>query len=185
MTVINFAYDNEVLDLNQERYFRNVYDNKFYPVNGLYDDCFYDYHAPLQTVFTDNGVATQSITLNTALSNNEPFVYVLTFRHLGGTLNLNNHKIFEHISIDLINAINNGRCLLILNDAHECHYYNLDFYSVLQNHLDQVGINFNNVLVLTGNNKNYLNLRPGSMRSRVEKICCRQSDVTFAEFSIS
>ena len=158
MTVINFAYDYEVLDSNQDRYFRNVYDNKFYPVNGLYDDCYYDYHAPLQTVFDINGVPTKSITLKTALSNNETFVYVLTFRYLAGTLNnLDNHNIFEHIPVGLIKAINSGRCLLILNDAHECHYYTLDFYSVLQNRLDQVGINFNNVLLLTGNNSNEVN----------------------------
>jgi UDPglucose 6-dehydrogenase len=155
MTVINFAYDDEVLGSNQDRYFKNVYDNKFYPVNGLYDDCYYDYHAPLQSTFDYNNIPTKSITLKTALSNNERFVYVLTFRNLPGTLNnSSNHNIFEHISVGLIKAINSGRCLLIINDAHECCYYTSDFYSVLKNCLDQACIKFNNVLVLTGNTRN-------------------------------
>lgn len=155
MTTINFAYDTEVLTSNQELYFKNIYDNKFYPINGLHDDCYYDYHAPLQTVLENNGTTTKSITLKTALSNNEPFVYVLTFRYLAGTLNnSNNHNIFEHISVGLIKAINNGRCLLILNDAHECHYYDSTFYFNLRTCINQAGINFNNILVLTGNSRN-------------------------------
>jgi len=155
MTVINFAYDKEILDSHQACYHKNIYDNKFYPINGLYDDCYYDYHAPLQTVFDVNGISTKSITLKTALSNNQPFVYSITFRYFAGTLfNTDNHNLFDHLPIGLVKAINSGRCLLILNDSHESHYYNSTFYKTLHRYINKVGIDFDKILLLTGNINN-------------------------------
>ena len=156
MTTINFAYDKAVIDSHQAGYHKNIYDNKFYPINGLYDDCYYDYHAPLQTVFGDNGVTTKSVTLKEALSNNEPFIYMITFRYLAGTLfNMDNHNLFDHFPIGLVKAVNNGRCLLVLNDSHESHFYETTFYNALHRCINKAGILFDNILLLTGNVNNH------------------------------
>lgn len=167
MNKIYFAYDKKVKK-NPKKLFKyvfNTYDNQFYPINGIWEECYYDYHAPIQTVFEKNGIPTKSITIHEALYSSKKFVYVLTFRYLGATI-LNeqkkhgfieiskNYNLFEHLSIELIDAVNSGQCLLVLNDAHESNYYNDKFYLLLKDKLSRAGINFKNVVVLTGNVNN-------------------------------
>jgi hypothetical protein len=168
MTPINFAYDGEVLDYQLTWHWHvNSYDKKFYPTNGIWKECYYDYHAPLQTVLENNGIPTKDITMEEALSTTDPFVYVLTYRYLGNTIHNHharngikripdNYNFFEHLPIGLIKAVNSGKCLLILNDAHESLYYSKEFYILLKDKLNRAGINFNNVLLLSGNANNEL-----------------------------
>ena len=57
MSLINFAYDGEVGPKQFTWHWHvNSYDNKFYPINGVFEDCYYDYHAPLQTVFEKHNI---------------------------------------------------------------------------------------------------------------------------------
>lgn len=167
MNPINFVYDGEVADGHITwRWHYNSYDKRYYPTNGIWEECYYDYHAPLQTVLEKNNIPTKAITMHKALCTTEPFVYVLTFRYLANTVrnhharnNIkgipNNYNFFEHLPIGLIKAINTGQCLLILNDAHESNYYAIEDYVMLKNKLTMASVtNFNNVLLLTGNMSN-------------------------------
>jgi hypothetical protein len=86
MKPINFAYDGTVGNQLTWHWHVNTYDNKFYPINGLFEECYYDYHAPLQTVFEKNGYQTNTLTVKDALKGTEKFVYVLTFRNLRNTI---------------------------------------------------------------------------------------------------
>jgi len=163
MKPINFVYDGEIANgATTWRWHYNTYDKKYYPTNGIWEECYYDYHAPLQTVLEQNNIATNAITMHEALCTTEPFVYVLTFRYLGNTvLNYhsrsgikgipNNYNFFEHLPIGLINAVNSGQCLLVLNDAHESGYYSSEFYSLLKDKLTKASINIPNIVLLTGN----------------------------------
>ena len=166
MKPINFVYDG-IVSYNQPtwRWHINSYDNKFYPMNGIFEECYYDYHAPLQTVLEKNNISTNTITMHEALCTKEPFVYVLTFRYLGNTVRNNharngikgipdNYNFFEHLPIGLINAVNSGQCLLILNDAHESGYYSPEFYDLLKDKLTKATIQFKNVVLLSGNMSN-------------------------------
>jgi hypothetical protein len=166
MNPINFAYDGIVADYQPTwRWHINSYDNKYYPMNGIFEECYYDYHAPLQTVLEKNNIPTKAITMHEALSTSEPFVYVLTFRYLGNTVrNLHsrngikgipdNYNFFEHLPIGLINAVNSGQCLLVLNDAHESDYYTQDYYVLLKDKLAKASINTRNVVLISGNMNN-------------------------------
>jgi len=167
MKPINFVYDGEIADgYTTWRWHYNTYDKKYYPTNGLWEECYYDYHAPLQTVFEQNGIATTNTTMQKVLCSTEPFVYVLTFRYLANTIRNHhsrcgikgipdNYNFFEHLPIGLIKAINSGQCLLILNDAHESNYYSTDDYNLLKNKLITSTItNFNNIILITGNMSN-------------------------------
>ena len=167
MKPINFVYDGEIADrYTTWRWHYNTYDKKYYPTNGIWEECYYDYHAPLQTVLEQNNIATNAITMHEALCTTEPFVYVLTFRYLANTLRNHharngikgvpdNYNFFKHLPIGLIKAINTGQCLLILNDAHESNYYDVEDYSLLKNKLATSAItNFNNIILLTGNMSN-------------------------------
>lgn len=165
MKPINFAYDGKVGTQYTWQWHINKYDEKFYPINGIWEECYYDYHAPLQTVLEDNGIPTKAITMHEALCTDEPFVYVLTFRYLGGTVRNHhrrngiegipdNYNFFEHLPIGLIKAVNSGQCLLVLNDAHESHYYSREYYSLLKDKLSRVPINLSNVVLFSGNMSN-------------------------------
>lgn len=155
MNEINFAYDGVVGHQQTWHWHINTYDNKFYPINGLFEECYYDYHAPLQTVFEKNGYKTNSITVKDALKKSEKFIYVLTFRYLRNTiLNDLSFNFFKHIPIGIIDAVNSGQCILILNDSHESALYTSDFHETLVNNLSNVKINIDNVILLTGNHIN-------------------------------
>jgi UDP-2,3-diacylglucosamine pyrophosphatase LpxH len=167
MKPINFAYDGEVANRYITWHWHyNTYDQRYYPINGLWEECYYDYHAPLQTVLENNNITTKSITMQQALCSTDPFVYVLTFRYLANTIRNHharkgingipvNFNFFEHLPIGLVKAINTGQCLLILNDAHESNYYSVEDYILLKNKLTASTItNFNNIILLTGNMSN-------------------------------
>lgn len=155
MTTINFAYDGRVGHQQTWQWHINPYDKKFYPINGLFEECYYDYHAPLQTVFEKNGHRTNTITVRDALKGTEKFIYVLTFRYLRNTiLKDTGFNFFKHIPIGIIDAVNAGQCILILNDSHESALYTLDFHDVLFKNLQAASINPNKVILLTGNHIN-------------------------------
>ena len=167
MKPINIVYDGEVADgYTTWRWHYNTYDKKYYPTNGLWEECYYDYHAPLQTVLEQNGIATTSTTMQKALCSSEPFVYVLTFRYLAHTVRNHhdrmgikdipdNYNFFEHLSVGLVKAVNTGQCLLILNDAHESNYYTNEDYALLKYKLTTSTItNLNNIILITGNMNN-------------------------------
>lgn len=155
MTPINFAYDGEVGIQLTWRWHINSYDNKFYPINGVFEDCYYDYHAPLQTVFEKNNIATNTVTVKQALKSKEKFVYVLTFRYLRNTLLADpEYNFFLHLPIGIIQAINNGMCILVLNDAHESAFYTKDFYDQLLINLKFARLDSKNLILLTGNPSN-------------------------------
>lgn len=167
MKPINFVYDGEIADgYTTWHWHYNTYDKKYYPTNGLWEECYYDYHAPLQTVVEQYGITTNSTTMQKALCSTEAFVYVLTFRYLANTVRnhyarngikniSDNYNFFEHLPIGLVKAINSGQCLLILNDAHESNYYSDEDYILLKNKLTASTItNFNNIILLTGNMSN-------------------------------
>jgi hypothetical protein len=168
MKKINFAYDGKVSSTGEGgwRHHYNSYDHHFYPTNGPWEDCYYDYHAPLQTVFENNGIPTASLTMQEALSTDEFFIYNLTFRYfpitvLGHYLKHNisnvpdNYNFFQHIPIGVVEAVNSGRCLLVLNDGHECSYYDDVFYKLLVDKLTAAKFtNFNNIILITGNAAN-------------------------------
>lgn len=155
MTPINFAYDGVVGRQQTWQWHVNTYDNKFYPINGLFEECYYDYHAPLQTVFEKNGYKTNSITVKDALKKSEKFIYVLTFRYLRNTiLNDLSFNFFKHIPIGIVEAVNTGQCILILNDSHESALYTPDFYETLFKNLCDVKIEIGNIILLTGNHIN-------------------------------
>ena len=162
MTKINFAYDQEVgRGVKGINWHVNSYDMKFYPMNGVFEDCYYDYHAPIQTVFEKNGIPTNTITVKQALISKEAFVYVLTFRYMRNTM-LNDlaYNIFLHLPIGTVNAINDGRCVLILNDAHESAYYTDEFYNQTLLNLKTAGIDHQKVILLTGNPSNDVSASP-------------------------
>lgn len=155
MELINFAYDGKVGPQVTWRWHVNSYDNKFYPINGLFEECYYDYHAPLQTVFEKNGYKTNTITVTDALKGTEKFVYVLTFRYLRHTILKDlSFNFFKHLPIGIIDAVNSGQCILILNDSHESALYTPEFYETLVNNLSNVKINIDNIILLTGNHIN-------------------------------
>jgi hypothetical protein len=162
MNFLNFAYDGKVGSGPTWQWYLNIYDNTFYPTNGPYEDCCYDYHAPIQTVFEENGVKTKSITMQEALGSQDKFVYVLTFRYLSRTV-LNQHtqpniprdyNFFEHLPIGIISAVNSGRCILILNDALESNVYTNEFYQQLKRKILKASLDCSKVLLITGNPEN-------------------------------
>ena len=155
MKLINFAYDGVVGHQQTWHWHVNTYDDKFYPINGLFEECYYDYHAPLQTVFEKNGYQTNTLTVKDALKGSEKFVYVLTFRYLRNTiLNDLSFNFFKHIPIGIIDAVNTGQCILILNDSHESALYTPDFHETLFKNLCDVKIEIGNIILLTGNHIN-------------------------------
>ena len=155
MTVINFAYDTPNLPSWSKYYFKNSYDGKLYPINGSLEECFYDYHAPLQTVFEKNNVSTKWIPLSVALLKTEKFVYVLTFKYLARSLEA--PIPFNYITDEVKHAINIGQCLLVMHDATESYHYTTQFYSSLIQTLNKISItNFTNILIITGNMANTL-----------------------------
>lgn len=164
MTPINFAYDGEVGPQITWRWHINSYDNRFYPINGVFEDCYYDYHAPLQTVFEKNNIPTKTITVKQALKNKEKFVYVLTFRYLRNTLLEDpDYNFFLHLPIGIIQAINNGKCILVLNDAHESAFYTKEFYDQLLINLKFARLDSKNLILLTGNPSNNIKESPVSL----------------------
>jgi hypothetical protein len=152
MNIINFAYDIPPSPPWSEYYVKNIYDDKRYPINGPLEECFYDYHAPIQTVFEKNNVTTKWVPLHQALLRTEKFVYVLTFKYLARSLMA--EIPFKYITPKLKHAINTGQCLLVMHDASESYYYDTEFYSSLIQKLNEVSINFKNVLIITGNMAN-------------------------------
>jgi hypothetical protein len=163
MQPVNFAYDARVGDGVKPGadWHINSYDQKYYPINGVFEDCYYDYHAPIQTVFERNNIPTHTITVKQALIDKEKFVYVLTFRYLRNTLLENlNYNFFSHLQIGIIEAVNDGRCILVLNDAHESAYYTEEFYNQLTLNLTSSGIDLEKIILLTGNPSNDPNLAP-------------------------
>lgn len=162
MTVVNFAYDGDIIQHREERNCHNIYDKKYYPINGIWEDCYYDYHAPIQIVLERNGVNTKSITMHEALSCQEPFVYVLTFRYIRLIIDNShderfklkipkNYNFFEHLPIGLIHAVNSGRCLLLLNGAVESNTYDEYFFQKLKEKLSKVFTDFSNIVIISGN----------------------------------
>jgi hypothetical protein len=155
MKTINFAYDGEVGRQLNWRWHINSYDNKFYPINGVFEDCYYDYHAPLQTVFEKHNIPTKAVTVKQALKSKEKFVYVLTFRYLRNTILQDlDYNFLLHLPIGIVQAINNGTCVLVLNDAHESAFYTTEFYDQLLLNLKLARIDRENVILLTGNPSN-------------------------------
>lgn len=161
MTVVNFAYDDEVGRQITWRWHYNTYDKKFYPINGVFEDCYYDYHAPLQTVFEQNEIQTKSITLKNALKSNEKFVYVLTFRYLRNTILEDlEYNFFDHLPNGLIRAVNSGQCILVLNDAHESAFYTQEFYNQILWCLKKTRLDRERIILITGNPSNEVSLSP-------------------------
>lgn len=158
---INFAYDGEVGKQQTWHWHYNSYEKQFYPVNGIWEDCYYDYHAPLQTVFNKNNIPTQSITLKQALVSKEKFVYVLTFRYLRNTILEDlNYNCLAHLPIGLIQAVNNNQCVLIFNDSHESAFYTEEFYSQLLINFKRARLNSQKIILLTGNPGNNISQAP-------------------------
>jgi len=161
MTKIYFAYDGEVGKQETSHWHFNTYDKKYYPTNGIWEDCYYDYHAPLQTVFEKNNIKTKSLTIKQALIDNEKFVYVLTFRYLRHTiLRDNQYNFFLHLPIGLIQTVNSGKCTLVLNDAHESAYYTEDFFNQLMINLKRARLDSAKIIIVTGNPSNNLLISP-------------------------
>ena len=163
MQPVNFAYDAQVGDGVKPGadWHINSYDQKYYPINGVFEDCYYDYHAPIQTVFERNNIPTNTTTVKQALISKEKFVYVLTFRYLSNTLLKNlNYNFFSHLPIGIIEAVNDGRCILVLNDAHESAYYTEEFYNQLMLNLTSSGIDLEKIILLTGNPSNDPKMTP-------------------------
>jgi len=156
MSLINFAYDGEVGPKQFTWHWHvNSYDNKFYPINGVFEDCYYDYHAPLQTVFEKHNIPTNAVTVKQALKSKEKFVYVLTFRYLRNTILQDlDYNFLLHLPIGIVQAINSGTCVLVLNDAHESAFYTKEFYDQLLLNLKFARIDRKNVIVVTGNPSN-------------------------------
>lgn len=155
MKIINFAYDNVVRDKDSIGYSYNTYNQKYYPINGSYKDCCYDYHAPLQYVFEINNIKTKSVTVTETLKKGEKFIYVLTFKYLKDTILKDKiYNFFLTIPAELIQSINLKNCILILNDAHETANYCEKFYQQLILNLSIAKINLNQVVLVTGNASN-------------------------------
>jgi ribosomal protein S17E len=162
MKPINFAYDGEVSSTRFTWHWHiNSYDKKFYPINGVFEDCYYDYHAPLQTVFEKNNIPTNTITVKQALKSKEKFVYVLTFRYLRNTILQDfEYNFLLHLPIGIVQAINRGTCVLVLNDAHESALYTKEFYEQLLLNLKFSKIDKKNVILITGNPSNNITESP-------------------------
>jgi hypothetical protein len=156
MATINVVYDEKVGKEENNRWHLNVYNKKYYPTNGPYEECYFDYHAPIVTVLESNNYNVNEMSLREALATDVKFVYVLTFRFFHGTIRSSedNYNFFNHLPIGMVSAINTGRCLLVLNDAHECAYYDMGFQKQLCKNLDGVGIDHKNVVIITGNPNN-------------------------------
>jgi hypothetical protein len=159
MKLVNFLYDATILDEAKPQYHYNYYDKKHYPTNGDWDNCYYDYHAPLQTVFESNGISTKSITLDQINDISDTCIYVLSYRYFADVIIFSkDKKILGNVNQKIIDLINNERCILVINDAHECYHYGEDFYSSMITKLENEGIkNFNKVLLFTGNAHNNFN----------------------------
>lgn len=166
MNELTFAYDGKVGEQHTWHWHLNVYDKLFYPTNGIWEECYYDYHAPLQTVCEENDIRTKCVTVTEALCSDQPFIYNLTFRYFANTVRNHhakngvkgipsNFNYFRHIAVGIIDAINTGQCLLILNDAHESNYYSQIDYELLKDKLKAANIyNLKNVVLLSGNMSN-------------------------------
>ena len=163
MSPINFAYDGEVgsKQFISHTYMINPYNKTFYPINGVVEDCKYDYHAPLQTVFEKNNIPTNEVTVKHAIKSKEQFVYVLTFKYLKHTILQDlDYNFLLHLPIGIAQAINSGTCVLVLNDAHESAFYTKEFYDQLLLNLKVVSIDKKNIILLTGNPSNNITESP-------------------------
>jgi hypothetical protein len=156
MTTINVVYDETVGKRETNRWHLNTYNDKYYPINGPHEECYFDYHAPIVTVLENNNYDINVMSLRDALTANVKFTYVLTFRFLYGNICFSeeNYNIFNQLPVGIVNAVNAGRCLLVLHDGHECAYYDTRFQTYLCRNLDNTGIDYKNVLIITGNPNN-------------------------------
>lgn len=128
------------------------FSEKFLPLNGPWEDCYYDYHAPLYKVLEENGYQVNIKTQKEMLQSTERFVYVLTFRLLTGTVFKEiGYNFFKQISHGTIEAINSGKVCLVINDAHESSIYDANFSILLNQLIDEVHLNRQHIILLTSN----------------------------------
>ena len=110
MLPINFLYDKPVSDKPGHQYHYNYYDKKYYPTNGNFNNCYYDYHAPLQTVVEQNGVSTCSIVLEDILNTATPCIYVLTYRFFADVIIFNKDKqLLTGVNQEIIDMVKRER----------------------------------------------------------------------------
>lgn len=136
------------------------FSEKFLPLNGPWEDCYYDYHAPLYKVLEENGYEASFKTQKEMFQSSERFVYVLTFRLLTATVfNEIGYNFFKQISHGTVEAINSGKVCLVINDAHESAIYNADFFILFNKMIDEVRLNRQHIIMLTSNfaNRQFFN----------------------------
>lgn len=151
---INFAYDMGVGTAYCSEYVHNHFNGKWYPKNGQNEHFIYDYFIPIQTIFEKNNYQINEITLSEALSHNNPFFYVLTFRNFKKSLLNTTDNLFNSLPNELIDRINNNQCILILNDAYESNKYDNFIMFRLIKKLVEKNINIKKVILITGTEYN-------------------------------
>jgi hypothetical protein len=127
-----------------------------------------DFHCPLAAIFRKCGYVVEEKSVVDACTINEKFIYAFTlkyfyFQHQG--IHIHTKSKIPHIEIikkqnyfkellipEVVDAVNSGRCMLILNDVVEATLYDDDTLNTLVSFLHQVGINnIDNVIIATGN----------------------------------
>jgi hypothetical protein len=166
MKDVNFAFDLDIVDSiekisNKGLYIHNFYDDKFYPLNGPSDICYFDYHVPLYYVCSKHNTKlnVNCKTYSEYLKEDSFFFYVLTFRYLLQCFTTDNEKngnFFLKLPYGIIDAVKRNKCILIFNDTHEQGKYCYDFHENLEKQMLNVDIPLSNVVILTMNavNKN-------------------------------
>jgi hypothetical protein len=175
-TVI-FAYnkicDGTHIPCEENGCFYNEYENVFTHINGddhttlfkfhdgrQYNGTLtkYDFRVPLETVLSKKFKILRK-SLSQVLMGTEKFLYTINPRYLIKLLTDKPQENFIKLflSPELIQCVNDGRCMFIINDTTEHSFYTDNHFSILKKYCDEANVNIKNIAIFTTNIYNIRN----------------------------
>lgn len=111
-----------------------------------------DYHAPLDTVYENNGYNVIKKTVSEACTDNKPFIYLISPQPNIFTLLKENpqsiHKFFMSIDKGIITAVNQRRCAFIIHNCKEQYAGNYQIEQKLHKLLSDIGFETKNIIIV-------------------------------------
>lgn len=174
---VKIAFDNLVIDnlpkgiLEKDQYFYDEYDNRYVPINGahltytlntlthkgiqLRSAVFTrgDHFCPLHVILREHKINYEFVLKDEIIKTNKKFLYYISPRFL-----VRHHISYPQINylkdlftLEHIQAINNGRCLLIINDIFECSYYTKQVINSFKEMCKEINLDTSKIVFFTNN----------------------------------
>jgi hypothetical protein len=112
-----------------------------------YKMSLYEQYAPILDILEVNGIDVNIIGPDTSLEEIDKYIFPLIIAYFYEEIVIDN--IFKHISDQIKNDINNGKCLLVFNNSQEGWFYDELFYAIIVRNLRKNNINCENVLIVS------------------------------------